>query len=92
MTFIDDLQRRYDELLKLKMQVDQELTAVRNGIRVAQGQPGRPELPPVYTRDETVEAHKLHGRGVDTEWVREGERQYKREAKRADRARRDGAA
>jgi hypothetical protein len=92
MTFIDDLQRRYDELLQLKKQVEQELTAVGNGLQVAQGLPGRPKLPPRFTRDEVIEAHKLHQQGVDTEWVLEGERQYKREKKREERARKKGDA
>jgi len=89
-SIIDDLNRRYAELLELKKRIEQELTAVTNGIRVAEGRPGRPLLPPAYTRDEVREAHKLYSQGVDTEWVREGERQYKREAKRAERARKNG--
>lgn len=56
--------------------------------------PGRKityHTPPIFTADERRRAHTAYARGDRGPWARVGEREYKREQKRAWRARRAAA-
>lgn len=82
------LARRYVELQDLKKKVDTELAAVENGLRMAGllAGAGRPRLAPTHTVAEAREAHRRFAAGErDEAWVLDGERQYQRERKAAQK-------
>lgn len=88
------LAARYIELQVLKKQLDVEITAIENGLRVAGlFRVGRPKVPPTHTLTQCREAHARWQRGErDNQWVIDGERQYQRERKAAKRAEKKAAA
>lgn len=78
-----DLLARRAELERLLVEVETEIVAVEDGLRVAGLMPaGRPRRRPTHTPAEAREAHRLHGQGETSDWIDEGERQYKRRNKR----------
>lgn len=87
------MRNRISRLLLVRDGIDQELTALRNGLRMAgdvdddlepRRGPGRPTIPSLftYTEEEARAAHSLWVQGVHTDWSRDGERAYQRESKR----------
>lgn len=74
-------------LEKLLVEVETELCAVEDGLRVAGLMPaGRPRMRPTHTPAEAREAHRLHQLGEHSDWIDQGERQYKRRDARRRRA------
>lgn len=86
----EDLETRYAKLLELKANLELELEAVRDGLRVAGVLPprrGRPIIEDKLTEAQAREFHRRHLAGEDSEEVKAGEREYQRRHKRAARAR-----
>lgn len=80
---VADLIARRARLERLLVETEIELVAVEDGLRVAGLMPaGRPRRRPTHTPAEAREAHRLHGQGETSDWIDEGERQYKRRNKR----------
>lgn len=76
---IADLLARRAELERLLVEVETEIVAVEDGLRVAGLMPaGRPRKRPTHTPAEAREAHARHQAGESSDWIDEGERQYKR--------------
>lgn len=82
--------QRYARLQALKLQIDAEMLAVERGLIVAGilSRHGRPRAFPTHTASEARSAHAAWQRGERDDWVLQGERQYQREKKRDERARR----
>ena len=85
---IGSLAERYAHLQELKKKLDTELSIVENGLRRAGLlASGRPRLAPTHTLQESREAHRRWQAGErDNQWVIDGERQYQRERKMAQKA------
>lgn len=80
---VADLLARRAELERLLVDVETEIVAVEDGLRVAGLMPaGRPKKRPTHTPAEAREAHRLHQLGECSPWIDEGERQYKRRNQR----------
>lgn len=90
---IDEMVARRDHLLDLRRRLESELVALERGLKVAgvlDGR-GRPVSERTHTEADAREAHRRWARGERGEWVQAGERQYQREIKRSERARRSVA-
>lgn len=85
---IGQLAEKYAHLQELKKKLDTELATVENSLRRAGLlASGRPRLAPTHTLAETREAHRRWAAGErDNQWVIDGERQYQRERKAAQKA------
>lgn len=85
---------RYHRLQALKKRIDEELLAVERGLCVAGilSRHGRPNIAPTHTVSQARASHAAWQRGERDQWTVDGERQYQREKKRDERARRRGAA
>lgn len=84
---VADLQARHVKLERLLVEIETELVAIEEGLRVARVMAtGQPRKRPTHTRSEAKEAHRLHQNGDTTPWVRAGERQYQRDHKRRARS------
>lgn len=82
------LRARYYQLLKVKQQLDTDIVAAENGLRMAGLMPaGRPALAPTHTLADSRKAHAAYMRGHRDDWTTAGERQYQRDRKRAKRDR-----
>lgn len=81
---------RYARLQELKLRTDADLTSVEAGLRMSGllSRHGRPEKSPTHTVQQCRDAHAAWQRGDRDEWTTMGERQYQRERKREERARR----
>lgn len=83
-----DLLERRAKLAKLRKEIDAEIVAIDNGLRMAGvlRLRGRPRKAPAYTDLEAREAHARHQAGERTPEVIEGHRQYQRENTRQRRS------
>lgn len=94
---------RLRRLEQLRTEIEIEIRAQRNALLMAdidpetggqlvviKGRGGRREIPSpfTYTAREAKAAHALHAAGEESDWVRDGERAYQRERKRAERQQR----
>lgn len=86
MSDLPDLQRRRQRLQVLAMNVDQELAAIEQAIRVWVRHPGRPRRPYTMTADEARAMHRRYNRGERGHDVRLGHAEYQRRWLRARRA------
>lgn len=80
----DELAARHAELQRLKVDIEVEIVAIENALRM-HGQwrrSGRPRKPPTHTDAEAAEAHALYSIGKRTPWVIAGNRQYQRDQAR----------
>lgn len=85
--YVAELLARRDRLERLLVEVEAELAAVEDGLRVAGiSRRGRPRARPTHTPTEAREAHRLHQLGERTPWVLAGEREFKRRNKRTERS------
>ena len=86
LTDTDALRARYERLMVLQRELEAEIVAVTNGLRVAGLMPaGRPRIAPTHTADEARAAHAAYSRGHRDDWTVDGERQYQRDRKRVVR-------
>ena len=88
---LEELQARYNKLLRLRDQIDGELDAVAEGLRMHKAWKGQPRKANVMSSAEAKRAHAAYASGDTTVWAREGERQYQRESKRRNYHRRKKA-
>lgn len=86
-----EMLERYRRLQALKLETEHEIAALERGLRVAGvlSRRGRPSVEPTHTAEQAREAHRRWTAGERGAWVASGERQYKRERRRAARLRED---
>ena len=67
-----------ERLLRLQVDVDQQLAAVEAALRMWVPRPGRPRIPLTLTIDEARRAKAAYKRGDRSEWAVMGRREYER--------------
>lgn len=83
----EEMLAKRERLLRLAVEVDQELAAIEAGLRIHKSKPGRPRVPYTMTEDEARHARAAHKRGEVTPWTLQGKREYDRRTSRARRTR-----